>query len=237
MRPLRHGDGAGGKQKGDRGPPGTIGEMNRTLGAALLRAALPAAALAAATLPARAADIQRSTAAAPAPWVSAHDWTGAYAGLNLGYVSSTVGALGRRPSGVSGGAQAGYNWQVGQVVFGGEADIQGTSAEDIFAPYKYSNPWFGTARGRLGYAFGNILAYATAGLTYGKGRLTIAGLSEGHTQLGWTAGGGVEIGFTPGWSARTEYLFIGLPDQTFVLSGIRSGTDAHLLRFGVNYRF
>jgi hypothetical protein len=28
-----------------------------------------------------------------------------------------------------------------------------------------------------------------------------------------------------------------LPDQTFVLSGIRSGTDAHLLRFGVNYRF
>ena len=56
-----------------------------------------------------------------------------------------------RPSGVAGGVQGGYNWQSGQFVFGGEADLQISGADDTFAPWKFSNPWFGTVRGRAGY--------------------------------------------------------------------------------------
>jgi outer membrane immunogenic protein len=213
--------------------------MNRTFGAAaLLMAALSAAALPAATLPASAADIGRNSMPTPVAAISAarYGWSGAYVGLNLGYLSAS-GLPGTRPQGVSGGAHAGYNWQAGAVVFGGEADLQATGAQDRFAPYKFSNPWFGTARGRLGYAFENVLLYATAGLAYGKGRLEIPGLSESHTQFGWAGGAGVELGLTPGWSAKAEYLFISLADKTYVLSGIRGGSDARLLRFGVNSRF
>lgn len=213
--------------------------MNRTFGAAaLLMAALSAAALSAATLPASAADIGRNSMPAPVATISAarYGWSGAYVGLNFGYLSGS-GLAGTRPQGVSGGVQAGYNWQAGPVVFGGEADLQATGAEDTFASYKFSNPWFGTARGRLGYAFESVLLYATAGLAYGKGRLQLPGLSESHTQLGWTGGGGVELGLTPGWSAKAEYLFVGLANQTYVLSGIRGGSDLHFLRFGINSRF
>ena len=59
-------------------------------------------------------------------------------------------SMGRRqhsptnPSGVMGGVQAGYNAQYGQFIFGGETDLQVTDADDKFAPWKFSNPWFGT---------------------------------------------------------------------------------------------
>jgi outer membrane immunogenic protein len=108
-----------------------------------------AAALAALPLPGAAADIQRQVVQ-PAP--AGAVWSGPYVGLNLGYLSSNVGLLAARPRGISGGIQAGYNWQSGPVVFGGEADVQASAAEDTFAPFKFSNPWFGTVRGRLGYA-------------------------------------------------------------------------------------
>jgi outer membrane immunogenic protein len=198
-----------------------------------------AAALALAAAPSIAADIPRYGAPAPywaAPPV-AFSWSGPYVGANLGYQSASVGSLGNAPRGIAAGVQAGYNWQSGQLVFGGEADFQGSTAEDTFAPYQFSNPWFGTMRGRAGLALNNVLLYATAGLAYGRGKLVFAGLSEESTHVGWTGGAGVELGLTPNWSARAEYLFVALGDKTYVLSGTISGIDSHLLRFGVNYRF
>jgi len=59
-------------------------------------------------------------------------------------------------------------------VFGAEADFQGTTASGslnagagptISATAK--TPWFGTVRGRVGYAMDRILLYATAGTVYG----------------------------------------------------------------------
>jgi outer membrane immunogenic protein len=199
-----------------------------------------AAALALAAAPAGAADFPRQPArvpyGVPSPGVT-FSWTGPYLGANLGYQWGSLSPLTGEPSGIAGGVQAGYNWQFGQLVLGGEADIQGSAAEDTFAAYKFSNPWFGTVRGRLGYALSNVLLYATAGLGYGGGRLVIAGLSEDQTHFGWTGGGGIEMGLTANWSAKAEYLFISLSDKTYVLSGATSGIDSHLVRFGVNYRF
>ena len=50
-----------------------------------------------------------------------------------------------------GGVQAGYNVQYSQFVFGGETDLQVSGANDTFAPWKFSNPWFGTLRARAGW--------------------------------------------------------------------------------------
>src|SRR5207237_7004504 len=109
---------------------------------------------------ATAADLPRGPAYYP-PAVSAYSWTGLYAGLNLGYEWGKVTNSSIDPSGVAGGGQIGYNWQIGQFVFGGETDIQASAADDTFAPYKFSNPWFGTLRGRAGFAINNILLYGT----------------------------------------------------------------------------
>ncbi len=77
-----------------------------------------------------------------------YSWAGPYLGANLGYAWGSVDHNPTKPSGFAGGAQAGYNWQTGPWVFGVEGDIQATAAEDTFAPWKFSNPWFGTVRGR-----------------------------------------------------------------------------------------
>ena len=86
-----------------------------------------------------------------------YNWAGFYAGINLGYQWGSVSNTNTNPSGLMGGLQGGYNWQSGQFVFGGETDLNLTAADDTFAPYKFSNPWWGSLRGRAGMAWNNIL--------------------------------------------------------------------------------
>jgi outer membrane immunogenic protein len=136
-----------------------------------------------------------------------------------------------------GGLQGGYNWQNGQFVFGGETDLQLTDADDTFAPWKFSNPWFGTLRGRAGMAMNNILFYATAGLAYGGLKAEAAGLTETKTHLGWTAGVGMEVGFNRSWSAKVEYLYMDLGNRAYSVTGADNGLESNMLRFGINYHF
>ena len=104
----------------------------------------------------------------------------------------------------------------GHWVFGVEGDIEATAAEDTFAPWKFSNPWFGTLRGRAGYAISNVLFYGTGGLAFGELTGQTFGLSESHTTAGWTAGLGAEVGLAPHWSAKIEYLYVDLSSSQFV---------------------
>jgi outer membrane immunogenic protein len=168
---------------------------------------------------------------------SVYNWAGFYAGGNLGYAWADVTNNPASPSGVAGGLQAGYNWQSGQFVFGGETDMQISGADDTFAQWKFSNPWFGTLRGRAGVGFSNFLVYGTFGLAYGDLKAETAGLSEVRTELGWTGGLGMEVGFAPNWSARIEYLYLDLSDRTFSLTGVDNGLQSNVLRLGVNYHF
>ncbi len=131
------------------------------------------------TTPAAAADLYGKAPAFAAAPFSGYNWNGAYVGVNLGYQWGKVTNWpSTSPNGIMGGAQVGYNWQIGQFVFGAEADLQGSGAEDTFAAYKFSNPWFGTVRGRAGYAMNNVLAYATGGLAYGGGRVDFGALER-----------------------------------------------------------
>jgi outer membrane immunogenic protein len=178
----------------------------------------------------------------PVPYYSnvrtgSYNWAGFYAGLNAGYEWGNVSGIDTSPHGFAGGAQVGYNWQSGQFVFGGETDLQASGADDTFASYKFSNPWFGTMRARAGYAMNNILMYGTFGLGYGDLRAEQLGITQTHTLLGWTLGAGMEVGFTPNWSARVEYLYTDLGSRSFALTGNDDGLRASYLRFGVNYHF
>jgi outer membrane immunogenic protein len=205
----------------------------------ILRTLAPFAIIAAVpTAPAGAADLyRRAPDYAPAPLF--FNWTGFYVGANLGYQWGKVTNWpSTEPSGITGGGQLGYNWQVHpNWVLGVEADIQGSGANDTFAAYKFSNPWFGTVRGRVGYAMNNVLFYATGGVAYGGIKVEFGPSTEWQTHLGWTAGGGVEVGLTPNWSAKAEYLYVRLEDQGYVLTGVQNGLQSNIFRLGVNYRF
>ncbi len=169
--------------------------------------------------------------------LNAYSWAGPYLGATLGYEWGSVSNTPVKPSGILGGATVGYNWQSGPIVFGVEGDISATGADDRFANYKFSNPWFGTARGRLGYAFNNVLLYGTAGLAFGSLQAEANGLQQSQTSLGWTAGVGAEVGIYQNWTAKIEYLYVDLSRNTYTLTGTDSALSFGTVRIGVNYHF
>jgi len=196
-------------------------------------------AVAIATVSAQAADLPRGQYRpyAPPPAMAVYSWMGPYIGANLGYQWGSTTNNPTQPSGIAGGVQAGFNWQNGNFVFGGETDINLSGADDVFAPWKFSNPWFGTLRGRIGLAANNFLFYGTGGLAYGAIEVQNYGLSETSTHLGWTVGVGAEIGLTQAWSAKLEYLYISYSGSNYSITGTNNGLDTNLVRLGVNYRF
>jgi outer membrane immunogenic protein len=183
-----------------------------------------------------AADLPGQYYTVPSP-LTAYSWAGPYLGATIGYEWGTVDNSPTRPSGIAGGIEAGYNWQRGNFVFGGETDIQLSGADDTLAPYEFSNPWFGTLRARAGVDVGNVLLFGTAGFAYGDLRADSSGLTESHTNVGWVAGAGAEIGFTPRWSAKAEWLYLDLADSAYSVTGKNNGLSADLLRLGINYHF
>jgi len=147
-----------------------------------------------------------------------------------------------------------------------------TSAGSILSNQQASDnlSYIGTVRGRFGYlAMPTLLIYATGGLAYGGVNARVQNTqtfqdhlgpwnivygqsSHSHTQVGWTAGGGLEWMFMPNWSAKAEYLHYDLGSVSgivintsygigSVLSGLQSTTNfsgrvsGNIARLGVNY--
>ncbi len=230
----------------------------------LKRVILTAASVIALTAAANAADMYVPGAATggykDAPVAT---WTGFYVGVNGGYAwSDTSNQLayspdlfgGLAPEGGFGGGQIGYNVQRDRIVFGIEADIQGgsisASGTDVLGvDYKSELDYFGTVRGRLGYAFDRALVYATGGLAYGEvkngaGTTTTTPFTIDKTAVGYVLGGGVEYKIGGAWSVKGEYQYINLGknDPTFLgigfsnFPGATVNEDAyHTVRVGLNY--
>ena len=100
-------------------------------------------------------------------------------------------------------------------------------------------------------------------LLYGKGGgawvgpiiLTLRSMGPGTTlsssttnNFGWTAGAGIEWAFAGNWSARAEYDFIGLQNQSVTCWERRGGAfngdtinfnnrNISMLTAGLNYKF
>jgi outer membrane immunogenic protein len=220
-----------------------------------------------------------------APPAAIYDWSGVYAGGNIGYswgraatdtnisgytvtgiffdvdVPGAAFSDANRLNGIIGGAQIGYNVQAGQWVVGLELDWQasgekgGTTRTNALAgfvgdpvadttitgtdttQYDARIRWFGTVRGRVGYATGDILPYLTGGLAYGRvqvsGTNTVTGvvtdciifagcfdnpfnavtsLNGSKVNLGWTLGAGIEgaLASMSNWTWKLEYLYLDL---------------------------
>lgn len=166
------------------------------------------------------------------------------------------------------GLQAGYNYMLpSRLVLGVQADVsfpneisgsQAVSSVTIGqANYSEMVQFSGTVLGRIGYAFNNWLLYGTTGFAWTYDQFTrtqLAGTTNGGTvvpgttesrpmvpRIGWTAGGGVEIGLTSNWTSRLEYLFteFGKRSVTFPAAAQRFDSDLALqsFRLGFNYRF
>jgi outer membrane immunogenic protein len=216
-----------------------------------------------------------SRRAAPAPYVAVpvFTWTGFYVGVNAGYGftndnhdnyygATTYYGDNSSRDGFVGGGQIGYNYQIGQFVIGIEADAQfadlGRKNDYVYGAtpttYGYGNQgidWFGTVRGRLGYAIDRMMIYGTGGFAYGGGddnnsyygATTYYG-NRDKTRTGWAAGGGVEYAFTPNLTGKIEGLFVSLDRNnsyyaaTPVVYGTTNNNDEFpVVRAGLNYKF
>jgi len=159
----------------------------------------------------------------------------------------------------TGGVLAGYSQQYGSFVVGVEGDFNYTGFDatlrsdasgvmsQVLPPARteatnevdYKGNWFGTVRGRLGYAFDNLQVYGTGGLAYGKldikqslvadnGGDSLAWQSSREAwKLGWTLGGGLEYGIDA-WTVGLEYLYVDLNSYEWDSKAEASLSDPNL---------
>ena len=217
-------------------------------------------AVAALTTSAVAADLPAKAPVYKAPVAVAYNWAGFYVGIEGGWgwgrtnhTDLTATPFDRGPWSIDGGilgGTVGYNWQMNQFVFGLEGDgswahihkdfpglfcATGLCFTDIRA--------LGTARVRAGYAMNNWLIYATGGAAVASVRAGIYGCAVScigdTTRWGWTAGGGLEWGFAPNWSAKIEYLFVDLGNKVNYTTGFDNTVSAStsIVRGGINFHF
>ena len=241
----------------------------RSLGLAVFCSLVAVGSSFAADLPQR---VPVKAAPAAIPMHVGYNWTGFYYGFNVGYgfasqdtslVSNATGATVASGSAnlddITTGGQIGYNWQMQNWVFGLEADFQGSWQNDdqiltgggATVNFTTRLRWYGSVRGRVGYAMDRFLPYITAGWAYGQAQMDGSAVSGGITRIfegddmvtGWVAGVGLETALWDRWTGRIEYLYYDLGDGPSVLATAATlnveGTSMqqNVVRLGLNYRF
>jgi outer membrane immunogenic protein len=181
------------------------------------------------------------------PPVPIFSWTGIYIGGQVGYAWTSgnnnfsgfdpftgtflTTSIGGTPSGVIGGANVGYNYQINQWVLGLEGSVDGTSLKNTSAAVFADGTTLtaqstadiqGSIRGKIGVAWDRALIYGTGGVAFGgfKTDVTLANtgaLNGGNpffangnvssTRVGWTVGGGIQYAVTNNWSVFAEYRY------------------------------
>ncbi|MGO9006472.1 MAG: outer membrane protein [Beijerinckiaceae bacterium] len=194
-------------------------------------------------------------------------WTGVYIGGQIGYEwgnsnsalfpTGTSPAAGiafasSTPSGITGGAHIGYNYQVAQLVFGLEGDANGSSYRGNqllgAGTLTTSSDIDGSIRGRLGVAFDRALLYGTGGVAFApfRDQYALGGLVDDTTttRVGWTVGGGIEYAVTNNWSLRGEYRYTDYGHYGDLLSTTTGGLDTvgkhetdNRVQAGFSYKF
>jgi outer membrane immunogenic protein len=179
----------------------------------------------------------------PAP---VHSWAGFYLGGHVGGIggafNTNVAPLMTGPAGDGGGgiggAQAGANWQVQQLVFGIEADTSAIELAATAGSASFEEDWLSTARGRIGYAWQRALLYLTAGVGFTSTEIASFARSVRNVQTGIAAGAGLELALPwPRLSGRVEYLYVDVPKDSAIVgpSRIEGGSENHIGRVALNY--
>jgi outer membrane immunogenic protein len=191
---------------------------------------------------------------APRSVVAYYNWTGFYAGINGGYAFGssdwTSPAVSPDPKGFLAGATIGYNWQSGAIVYGleGDWDWSNVKADATCGAFTCTTKqdWIATARGRIGYAFDRWLPYLTAGGAFASLKASTTNplfTGASSTQIGWTAGVGLEYAIIGNWTAKIEYLYadLGKFDCGTGCGPLATGNNVSfsesIVRAGLNYKF
>jgi outer membrane immunogenic protein len=219
-----------------------------------------------------AADLPTKAPPAPVYAPPPFTWTGFYIGPNVGggwgqgtvTDNATGGTFGTGERGAfAGGGQLGYNYQVGNVVFGVEGFFDGIASGNNntsnivtgLAGHQFQGDanatWASTVAGRLGFTgpgFDHWLFYAKGGGGWVGSDAKISDLTNGlsvsssSSQGGWMAGAGIEWAFAPNWTARVDYQYIGLNGfsvaPVFVADRfVVNNPNVQTVTFGINYLF
>jgi outer membrane immunogenic protein len=219
-----------------------------------------------------AADLGPSDTYPPSLEDQAKEWTGFYIGVQggagFGSVDADFKLIADTPvfnasqdydvDGALFGGLAGYSYQWMHLVVGVEADIsysgidaQSSEINDgVRDRYETDIPWYGTLRGRIGYAFDPLLLYGTGGLAFGEVRdkyvdpqVVSNSFSLSDTETGFTVGGGLEWAFASNWRGRVSYDYVDFGDQRLFFEPkptanfTRFDTNFSTVRVGLSYRF
>ncbi len=217
-------------------------------------------------LAASAAELPRKAVAAPVATLGVADWSGFYLGGHVGYGSANsrgtyddgtnTGPIDFHGTGALGGAQAGYNWQYGRLVYGVEVDGTWGSLDksrvDLDGDTQRTKTNFlGSARFRSGAAIDNLFIFGSIGVGYAQSKFTVTGsdtpspASVNLNSWGLVSGFGAEYALTPNWSLRGEYLYYAMSKRADIpnLTNDSDATDfvkaegIHVARIAANYRF
>jgi opacity protein-like surface antigen len=204
-------------------------------------------------------------ALAAEPPLPAPSWTGFYFGLHGGWGWGTTDIWDPifhavysptqvKYNGPLAGAQAGFNWQMGNFVVGAEVDgswafVRGNSSTNgVFtssARDAFGYTSLATATGRVGYTMGQWLAYAKGGVARAEMEVTTGNISAlpvtyESSLIGAVGGAGFEVAFLRNVSAKAEYNYIWLPVDKLVYANVNSISSLehhiHVVKFGVNVR-
>lgn len=168
------------------------------------------------------------------------DWSGAYGGLSYNSISGTAESVNpnfgpydfidTEEVGVFGG----YNWQRGNLVYGGELSYVNNGAGLVLFPTETAGSII-ELRGRGGYAFGNALVYGFLG--YAASDWTVACCGIAWDVSGASYGIGMDY-------LITDSIFAGLEFSQRQMSGERpnsGGQDLDLtvdaISLRVGYKF
>lgn len=197
-------------------------------------------------IPAQAADAIDDIPAAPAAPMEEpplNTWSGPYAGIALGYgFNGRTRAPGNtiNTDGFIGGGFAGYQWQSGMFVFGGEVDANYSNLRGTNAGQTSRSAFDGSLRARMGVAvMDNVVIYGTAGGAIQNLRVSDAAVSDRKTMAGYTVGAGVDVKLVDQVFLRGEYRYTDFGRSTFNTAAgpqsIRSTNNR--VMFGLGLKF
>jgi outer membrane immunogenic protein len=233
----------------------------RTIGLAIVTAALGLGLMSAAAraddLPLPAPFSGLGSLPVPFSWIlpnykvlsAPYQWSGFFASPLINYQTAQFRGGGGRTlkdaRGFTFGAEAGYNYQVGNVVVGPAADLsyslmKGSANADLASLARAEIGWTGSARVRAGYTFDRFMLYATGGVAFAQAKVDGPLTSSTHVQPGWTAGGGFQYLWSESAIFQAEYRRVELQDKAFYAlpyGQAKVGVVMNLINAGFYFKF
>lgn len=182
-----------------------------------------------------------------------YNWSGLYVGANFGggWTNGSLDVPGnnfyRGITEFIGGFQAGYNFQVGHLLFGIEGDIDWASFNHPALPIptlgSVSHHWMSTVAGRVGLVNDRWLTFAKLGGGWVHSNATVnlpgsPSWNGSSTNSGWLIGGGIEYGFKAHWTVKLEYDYLALSDwNSATVPAVALSRDVQMIKAGINYKF